>query len=82
MAGLVRRFVDADFGTRPESRYISLIGDAELEEGSVWESVADPATAGLANVMWEVDFNRQSLDHVILGIRILTCPHLVCQFLC
>ena len=70
MAGLVRRYVDAHFGARPVSRFISLIGDAELDEGSVWESVADPATAGLGNVMWVVDFNRQSLDRVIPGIRI------------
>lgn len=69
-AGLVRRYVDAHFGARPHSRFISLIGDAELDEGSVWESVADPATQGLGNVMWVVDFNRQSLDRVIPGIRI------------
>ncbi len=69
-AGLVRRYVDAHFGARPESRFISLIGDAELDEGSVWESVADHATEGLGNVMWVVDFNRQSLDRVIPGVRI------------
>jgi len=69
-AGLVRSYVDAHFGARPHSRFISLIGDAELDEGSVWESVADPATQGLGSVMWVVDFNRQSLDRVIPGIRI------------
>lgn len=69
-AGLVRRYVDAHFGARPESRFVALIGDAELDEGSVWESVADHATEGLGNVMWVVDFNRQSLDRVIPGIRI------------
>ena len=69
-AGLVRRYVDAHFGSRPHSRFVALIGDAELDEGSVWESVADPATEGLGNVMWVVDFNRQSLDRVIPGIRI------------
>lgn len=69
-AGLVRRYVDAHFGSRPDSRFVALIGDAELDEGSVWESVADAATQGLGNVMWVVDFNRQSLDRVIPGIRI------------
>ena len=69
-AGLVRRYVDAHFGSRPESRFVALLGDAELDEGSVWESVADPATQGLGSVMWVVDFNRQSLDRVIPGIRI------------
>jgi pyruvate dehydrogenase E1 component len=69
-AGVTRRYVDAHFGARPHSRFIALIGDAELDEGNIWEAVADPATDGLGNVMWVVDFNRQSLDRVIPGIRI------------
>lgn len=69
-AGVTRRYVDAHFGKRPESRFIALIGDAELDEGNIWEAVADPATDGVGNVMWVVDFNRQSLDRVIPGIRI------------
>lgn len=70
-AGVTRRYVDAHFGARPHSRFIALIGDAELDEGNIWEAVADPATDGVGNVMWVVDFNRQSLDRVIPGIRIL-----------
>ena len=70
-AGVTRRYVDAHFGARPASRFIALIGDAELDEGNIWEAVADPATDGLGNVMWVVDFNRQSLDRVIPGIRIV-----------
>ena len=46
-AGVTRRYVDAHFGARPASRFIALIGDAELDEGNVWEAVADPATDGL-----------------------------------
>lgn len=69
-AAASRRYVDAHFGGRPQSRFISIIGDAELDEGNIWEAVADPATAGLGNVMWLVDFNRQSLDRVIPGVRI------------
>lgn len=69
-AGVTRRYVDAHFGARPHSRFIAIIGDAELDEGNIWEAVADPATDGLGNVMWVVDFNRQSLDRVIPGIRI------------
>jgi pyruvate dehydrogenase E1 component len=69
-AGVTRRYVDAHFGARPHSRFIALIGDAELDEGNIWEAVADPATDGVGNVMWVVDFNRQSLDRVIPGIRI------------
>jgi pyruvate dehydrogenase E1 component len=69
-AAVVRRYVDAHFGKRPDSRFIAIIGDAELDEGNIWEAVSDPATTGLGNVMWVVDFNRQSLDRVIPGIRI------------
>lgn len=69
-AAVTRRYVDAHFGARPRSRFVALIGDAELDEGNIWEAVADPATTGLGNVMWLVDFNRQSLDRVVPGIRI------------
>ena len=65
-----RRYVDAHFGLRERSRFVAILGDAELDEGNVWEAVADPATDGLGNVMWIVDVNRQSLDRVIPGIRI------------
>jgi pyruvate dehydrogenase E1 component len=69
-AALTRRYVDAHFGERPQSRFYALIGDAELDEGNVWEAVADSATAGLGGVTWVVDFNRQSLDRVVPGVRI------------
>ena len=69
-AAATRRYVDAHFGERPASRFIALLGDAELDEGNIWEAVADNATQGLGKVMWIVDFNRQSLDRVIPGIRI------------
>src|SRR5271169_4090745 len=69
-AAATRRYVDAHFGPRPRSRFIALIGDAELDEGNIWEAVADPATDGLGEVLWIVDMNRQSLDRVVPGIRI------------
>src|SRR5215831_18529545 len=69
-AAATRRYVDAHFGARPRSRFVALIGDAELDEGNIWEAVSDPATDGLGDVMWIVDVNRQSLDRVVPGIRI------------
>jgi pyruvate dehydrogenase E1 component len=69
-AAAVRRYVDAHFGARPGSRFVALMGDAELDEGNIWEAIADPATQGLGNVTWVVDFNRQSLDRVVPGVRI------------
>jgi pyruvate dehydrogenase E1 component len=71
-AAAVRRYTDAHWGTgaqRPP-RFIALLGDAELDEGNVWEAIAEPATQRLGNVMWLVDFNRQSLDRVVPGVRI------------
>ncbi len=69
-ADLVRRYVDAHFGARPRSRFIAFLGDAELDEGNIWEALFDAGTAGLSNTMWVVDFNRQSLDRVVPGVRI------------
>ncbi len=49
-------------------RQIALIGDAELDEGAIWEAIADPMVAKLGEVMWVVDLNRQSLDRVVPDI--------------
>src|SRR3954467_9653151 len=68
-AAVVRRYVDAHFGPRPKSRFIAILGDAELDEGNVWEAVNDPSTVGLGDVLGGVDLNRQSLDRVIPGIK-------------
>lgn len=66
-AAATRRYVDAHFGPRPgpRPRFVALTGDAELDEGNVWEAIADPALRGLGNVMWVIDTNRQSLDRVV-----------------
>ena len=52
----------------PMGRQIALLGDAELDEGAIWEAVADPMVAKLGEVMWVVDLNRQSLDRVVPDI--------------
>ena len=46
-------------------RHIAIVGDAELDEGAVWEALVDPLVARLGEVLWIVDFNRQSLDRVV-----------------
>jgi pyruvate dehydrogenase E1 component len=51
-------------------RWISLLGDAELDEGAVWEAVADPTVSRLGELLWVVDLNRQSLDRVVPDIQI------------
>jgi len=72
-AALARRYVDAQFHPdgrdgSPRGRMIALLGDAELDEGAVWEAVLDPQVAGLGELLWVIDFNRQSLDRVVPGI--------------
>ncbi|MDA8312731.1 MAG: pyruvate dehydrogenase [Actinomycetota bacterium] len=52
------------------SRFISIVGDAELDEGNVWEAITDPVVQGLTNVLWVVDLNRQSLDRVVPGMKV------------
>ncbi len=52
-------------GARSPGRQFSLVGDAELDEGAVWEAVLDPMVRELGEVCWVVDFNRQSLDRVV-----------------
>jgi len=66
---LADRFTQTRLGASTGGRFISLLGDAELDEGNIWEALADPLTRRLGNVLWIVDLNRQSLDRVIPGIR-------------
>ena len=42
-----------------------MVGDAELDEGNVWEALLEEPVATLGNVRWIVDMNRQSLDRVV-----------------
>ena len=64
-AAATRRYVNAHFPPAGGGRFIALVGDAELDEGNIWEAIADPALRDLSNVMWIVDVNRQSLDRVV-----------------
>ncbi|HYO29170.1 MAG TPA: 1-deoxy-D-xylulose-5-phosphate synthase N-terminal domain-containing protein, partial [Thermomicrobiales bacterium] len=68
-ASLAARYAEARFGAVSSDRFVALLGDAELDEGNVWETVAEEAIQGLANVIWIVDLNRQSLDRIIPGVR-------------
>jgi pyruvate dehydrogenase E1 component len=68
-AALAARYTATHFHTPDTRRFVALVGDAELDEGNVWEAVIDPSLAGLENLLWIVDLNRQSLDRVVPGIR-------------
>jgi pyruvate dehydrogenase E1 component len=43
-------------------RMISLLGDAELDEGNIYECLIEGSKHDLRNTWWIVDYNRQSLD--------------------
>src|SRR6202011_2635702 len=49
----------------PEGRMIALVGDAELDEGNVFEALLEGWKQGLRNCWWIIDYNRQSLDAVV-----------------
>ncbi|MBV9520100.1 MAG: transketolase, partial [Hyphomicrobiales bacterium] len=50
---------------RPEGRMIALVGDAEMDEGNIFEALLEGWKQGLRNCWWIIDYNRQSLDAVI-----------------
>ncbi|MER9368216.1 transketolase [Mesorhizobium sp. M0518] len=50
---------------RAEGRMVSLTGDAEMDEGNIYEALIEGWKHGLRNCWWVVDYNRQSLDAVI-----------------
>src|SRR5262249_51196584 len=64
-AALASRYVGGRWGAKTPSRFIAMVGDAELDEGNVWESVLEEHVAGLDNLLWVVDMNRQSLDRIL-----------------
>jgi pyruvate dehydrogenase E1 component len=63
-----RRYTETLTGQRNRGRQYSLVGDAELDEGAIWEAVLDPAVKDLGEIVWIIDLNRQSLDRVIPNI--------------
>lgn len=59
------RYVSTLSGKANLGRQYSLVGDAELDEGAVWEAVLHPGVSELGEIVWIVDLNRQSLDRVV-----------------
>src|SRR5246500_4205739 len=67
---LARRYLDALFGGVGTGRQYSLVGDAELDEGAVWEAIMDPSVQELGEIVWIVDMNHQSLDRIVPNIAV------------
>ena len=48
-----------------KGRMVALMGDAELDEGNVFEALLEGWKQKVGNLWWIIDYNRQSLDGVI-----------------
>jgi pyruvate dehydrogenase E1 component len=66
-ASLVQDYIHAHgwAGGRPKGRMIAVVGDAELDEGNIYEALLEGWKFGLKNTWWIIDYNRQSLDAVV-----------------
>jgi pyruvate dehydrogenase E1 component len=69
-SALAHRYVAGHFEVPRGGRQVALVGDAELDEGAIWEALVDPMVASLGEVLWIVDVNRQSLDRVVPEIAV------------
>ncbi len=63
-ASLVQEYLVAHNMLAPEDtgRMIALLGDAELDEGNIYECLIEAYKHDIRNCWWIVDYNRQSLD--------------------
>jgi pyruvate dehydrogenase E1 component len=67
-SAIANRYVAGHFDAPPAGRQVALLGDAELDEGAIWEALVDPMVSSLGELMWVVDLNRQSLDRIVPDI--------------
>jgi pyruvate dehydrogenase E1 component len=67
-AALVRDYLKARaLIAEPDAsgRMVALCGDAEFDEGNIFEALIESWKHDVRNVWWIIDYNRQSLDAVI-----------------
>ncbi len=57
-----RRLVPND---GPPARMIAVAGDAEFDEGNIFEALLEAWKHHVTNVWWIIDYNRQSLDAIV-----------------
>lgn len=67
-AALVRDYVRLH-GMAPENRtqgrLVAIVGDAELDEGNIFEALLEGWKQDVRNLWWIIDYNRHSLDGVV-----------------
>ncbi|MGC4085344.1 MAG: 1-deoxy-D-xylulose-5-phosphate synthase N-terminal domain-containing protein [Vicinamibacterales bacterium] len=66
-AALVQDYVELKSMMPPDrrGRMVAIVGDAELDEGNVFEALLEGWKHDIRNVWWIIDYNRQSLDAVV-----------------
>jgi pyruvate dehydrogenase E1 component len=66
-ASLVQDYIAAkSWGTgAPMGRMVALVGDAEMDEGNIYECLQEGWKNDLRNTWWIIDYNRQSLDGIV-----------------
>ena len=66
-ASMIQDYISAKSWGRdiPKGRMVALVGDAELDEGNIYECLQEGWKNDLRNVWWIVDYNRQSLDGIV-----------------
>src|SRR5271166_104838 len=70
----LKRWLPTD---QPLGRLVALVGDAELDEGNVFEALLEGWKHDVRNVWWVIDYNRQSLDSVFktMGWRVVVVKY-------
>ena len=63
-ASLIQDYLSAHgwLDEQDRGRFVALIGDAELDEGNIYEAIIEGAKHDVRNLWWIIDYNRQSLD--------------------
>ena len=67
LASMVQDYITAkDWGAgAPSGRMVALVGDAEMDEGNIYEALQEGWKNNLRNTWWVIDYNRQSLDGIV-----------------
>ena len=66
-ASIVRDYLQAHAlgSEQPPGKLVAIMGDAELDEGNVFEALLEGWKHDVKNLWWIVDYNRHSLDGTV-----------------
>ncbi|MBM3524799.1 MAG: transketolase, partial [Alphaproteobacteria bacterium] len=67
-ASMVQDYVRLKGMVAPDAkpgRMVALVGDAEFDEGNIFEAMLEGWKHDVRNLWWIIDYNRQSLDSVV-----------------